>query len=380
MANLADLVAFMETIPHLGVSGIDCIVYKDHREIFRHAAGYSDIENRAPISRDALYNIYSATKIITCTAAMQLVECGKLLLTDPLYVYLPEFRDMKVKIGTFTITPAKRHIRILDLFTMSAGLSYELDTPELRKLVAETGGDFDTRDFVRALAKEPLLFEPGERWNYSYCHDVLGAVIETVSGVSFGEFLKESIFEPLGMKDSGFSIPQEKLARLAPQYEYNKDTRSVARISNNCRGKAGCRHESGGGGLITTVQDYVLFADALACGGVATNGQRILSKNAIDLMRRNQLDEKRLNDFWSMGYSEGTGYGLGVGVLKDSAASCTLVSENAFYWGGIGGVQVLVDPEIGLSLFVAQHTIGSPTELIKPKMWNILYSSVEARA
>jgi CubicO group peptidase (beta-lactamase class C family) len=291
-------------------------------------------------------------------------------------VYLPEFRDMRVKIGTFAIPPAKRHIKIVDLFTMSAGLSYDLDTPEMRTLIAETKGDFNTRDFVRALAKEPLLFEPGEGWNYSYCHDVLGAVIEVVSGMSFGEYLKKHIFDLLGMKDSGFSVPKEKIGRLAPQYRYNYDTHSVQRISSNCLGAAGSRHESGGGGLITTAEDYVLFADALACGGIAANGERILSKNTIVLMRKNQLDEKRLKDFRSMGYAEGLGYGLGVGILIDSAVACSLIPENAFFWGGIGGVQVLIDPSIELSLFVAQHTFGSPTELIKPKMWNILYSSI----
>jgi CubicO group peptidase (beta-lactamase class C family) len=376
MASFSDLKKFMDTIPQLGVSGMDCIVYRDHHEIFRHAAGYSDIENQLPIVPDALYNIYSATKIVTCVAAMQLVERGELLLSDPLCAYLPEFTDMKVKIGTFAIAPAKRPIRIVDLFTMSAGLSYELDTPEMRKLMKETGGDFNTRDFVRALAREPLLFEPGERWNYSYCHDVLGAVIEVVAGMSFGEYLKKNIFDPLGMGDSGFQVPEGKLGRLAPQYEYNYETRSVVRISSKCLGAAGFAHESGGGGLITTVEDYILFADALACGGKAANGEKILAKNTIDLMRKNQLDKRRLNDFWSMGYSRGSGYGLGVGVVMDSAVACTLTPEGAFSWGGIGGVQVLVDPGNGLSLFVAQHTFGCPAELIKPKMWNILYSSI----
>ena len=246
----------------------------------------------------------------------------------------------------------------------------------MRKLMAATGGDFTTRDFIGALAREPLLFEPGERWNYSYCHDVLGAVIEVVTGMSFGEYLKKSIFDPLGMEDSGFHVPEGKLGRLAPQYEYNYDTKSVSRISSRCLGAAGSAHESGGGGLITTVADYIRFADTLACGGTAANGEKILSKNTINLMRKNQLDEKRLADFWSMGYSRGSGYGLGVGVMTDSAATCTLTPEDAFFWGGIGGVQVLVDPGNRLSLFAAQHTFGCPTELIKPKMWNILYSSI----
>lgn len=377
-ANFDELKNFMDTIiAKLRIPGIDCIIYKDHREIFRYTTGYSDMENCIPILPGTIYNVYSATKIITCVAAMQLVESGKLILTDPLYEYLHEFNDMKVKKGTFSVVPAKRHIRIVDLFTMTAGLSYELDTPEMRKFIAETGGDFDTRDFVRALSKEPLLFEPGEGWNYSYCHDVLGAVIEVVSGMSFGEYLDRNIFKPLGMIDSGFTLPKEKSNRLAPQYQYDRNTKSVTRITNACLGAAGSRHESGGGGLIMTAEDYILFADALACGGIGANGERILAKNTIDIMRKNHLTGKALSDFMNLESKEGIGYGLGVGMITDSVKACTLVPESAFYWGGIGGVQVLIDPDNKLSYFVAQHLFGSPKELMKPNMWNILYSSID---
>lgn len=376
MATLDDLRVFMDSVAQFGVPGIDCIVYRDHGEIFRYSAGYAELESQTPVRRDALYNIYSATKPITCVGALQLVESGKMLLTDPVQDYLPEFGDMKVKIGTFAVAPAKRPIRIVDLFTMSAGLSYELDTPEMRKFIEETGGDFGTRDFVKALAREPLLFQPGERWNYSYCHDVLGAIIEVVSGMSFGEYLEKNIFEPLGMGDTGFSVPEEKLSRIAPQYQYDAATRTSKRISGKCIGAAGTRHESGGGGLITTVEDYIRFADAVACGGKGWNGERILSGRTIDLMRRNHLDERRLGDFWNMGYSKGSGYGLGVGMILDSVAGCCMTPEGAFFWGGIGGVQVLFDPGSGISLFAAQHSIGCPSELIKPRMWNILYSSL----
>lgn len=376
MTNFDHLRNFMDTVPQLGVSGIDCVVYQDHNLIFRYASGYSDIESRIPIQQNALYNLYSATKMITCTAALQLVEKGKLLLNDPLYTYLPEFKDMKVKSGTFVIKPANRPIRIVDLFTMCAGLSYELDTPEMRKLIADTGRDFSTRDFVRALAKEPLLFEPGTGWNYSYCHDVLGAVIEEVSGLSFGEYLKKNIFEPLGMKDTGFFVPKEKRERIAPQYQYSYETESVVRVSSDCIGAAGLRHESGGGGLISTVEDYILFADALACGGIGKNGNKILSENAINLMRRNQLKGKCLSDYREMVVSEGVGYGLGVSVTEDSAAALRFVPENSFSWGGLGGVQAFIDPANRLSYFVAQHTLYSPKHLIEPKMMNILYSSI----
>lgn len=368
---------YMDTIiSKLGVPGIDCIVYKDHQEIFRHSSGYSDIENKIPMTPGSIYNIYSATKIITCVAALQLVERGKILLTDPLYEYLPEFKDMKVRVDSFTAIPAKRHIRIVDLFAMTAGLGYELDTPVMRKFLEETGRDFDTRDFARALSQEALLFEPGEGWNYSYCHDVLGAVIEVVSGMSFGEYLKKNIFEPLGMKDTGFEVPEEKRERIAPQYQYDIQTKTVTKITNDCLGKAGTRHESGGGGLITTLEDYILFADALACGGVGANGERIISSRTIDLMRRNHLSGKSLSDFRKLGFNPGIGYGLGVATIMDQVEAHTLVSEGAFYWGGIGGVQVLIDPNIRLAYFVAQHNFGNPTQLIRPKMWNILYASI----
>ncbi|HWS42718.1 MAG TPA: serine hydrolase domain-containing protein [Pseudoflavonifractor sp.] len=378
MANgFENLARFMNTaLRELGLSGIDCIVWQDHRELFRHTAGYGDMEAKVPVAQDALYNIYSASKVITCVAAMQLVERGELLLTQPLSAYLPEFEHMQVKRGTFCITPAQRAIRIVDLFTMSAGISYELDTPEMRKLTADTGGDFSTRDFVGALAREPLLFEPGEGWNYSYCHDILGAVIEAVSGLSFGEYLKKNLFEPLEMEDAGFTVPAEKCGRLAPQYEYDSTTGAVARISCDCRGAAGRRHESGGGGLIMTAGDYILFADALACGGVGKSGARILSENSLRLMSRNHLAGDALKDFRAMVSNPGIGYGLGVATFTDPTAACSLVPEGAFYWGGIGGVQNLFDPQNRLSYFVAQHTMNSPKERLNPYMWNILYSSL----
>jgi len=363
-------------LPKIGVSGIDCIIYQDHQEIFRHAAGYSDIENRIPMRPDGLYNLYSASKVITCVAAMQLLEKGKIALFEPVHRYLPEFEKMLVKAGTFVILPAKKTIRILDLFTMTAGISYELDTPEMRKLFAENGRDFDTRDFVRALAREPLMFEPGEGWNYGYCHDVLGAIVEVVSGMTFGQYLRRYIFDPLGMKDTGFALTEANKHRIAPQYDYSYETGKAKRISSDCIGNAGERHESGGGGLISSCEDYILFADALACGGVGKSGARILSENSIRLMRKNHLRGSSLRDYQKMFPSEGVGYGLGVSVLMDPAAACSLAPADSFAWGGMGGVQNYFDCENRLSYFVAQHTLKSPKEYLEPYMRNILYATI----
>ncbi len=372
-----DLRAYMETtIPKLGLSGIDCIIYQNHEEIFRYAAGYKNVEEKSIIIPGTLYNIYSATKIITCVAALQLFEKGLFRLWDPVSQYLPEFSNMKVKYGRFSIAQAQNQIKIADLFQMTAGISYELDTPEKKRLMDRTKGDFNTRDLVKAIAEEPLLFEPGTGWSYSYCHDVLAALIEVLSGKKFGEYLNECIFAPLGMKDSGFTLPQEKRHRLAPQYQYNAENCSVTRISDDNLAPVGTYHESGGGGLITTAEDYILFADALACGGVGKSGEKILSKRTIDLMSRNQLSGKCLEDYRRMVPNKGIGYGLGVATFMDSANSYMLAPENAFYWGGMGGVQDLIDPQNRIAYFVAQHTVGSPTQILLPSMLNILYSSI----
>jgi len=367
-------------IEKLGLPGIDCVVYQDHKEIFRYQAGYADLEAKVPPATDALYNIYSGTKMITCTAAMQLVEQGRLHLLDPVSKYLPEFAEAQVKYGSFMVLPAKKHVRILDLFCMTVGLTYDLDTPGMRKFMEDTGGDFDCRDFVRALAKEPQLFEPGEGWSYSYAHDILGVVIETISGMSLGEYFEKHIFAPLGMKDTCFTVSEEKRDRLAPQYMYDLANGTVERIKTDCIGRLGTRHESGGAGLISSTEDYILFADALACGGVGANGTQIISKRSIDLMRTNRLSGKYLEEFMTIGAAVGSaagiGYGLGVGVFYDSVAACTLVPQGTFYWGGIGGVQNLVDVENRVSYYVSMHSVRNPTALIRPYMLNTLYGSI----
>jgi len=375
--NFDALKNFMDKrFEELGLPGIDCIIYQDHKEIFRHQAGFSDIEEKTLIAPNTLYNIYSATKVIVCVAGMQLVEKGQMLLSDPLYKYLPEFEKMQVKYGTFVATPAKKHIKVRDLFMMTAGLSYDLDMPQVRKLREETNGDFNSRQFVRALAKEPLLFEPGEGWNYSYCHDVLGALIEVISDQSLEEYLQENIFKPLGMKDTHFFLPEEKKKRLAPQYQYDANSKSAIRITDDCLARAGSRHESGGGGLIMSLEDYILFADALACGGIGKSGKKIISQRSIDLMRANHLEGKAMEDYRRMVSAKGTGYGLGVSTVFNSAASFTLVPEGAFKWGGLAGAQNLIDPTNRLSVYVAQHLVFSPKKYHIEQMKNIIYAAI----
>ena len=164
--------------------------------------------------------------------------------------------------------------------------------------------------------------------------------------------------------------------RLAPQYQFETLTGLVTRISGDCLFKLGSRHESGGAGLSMSLEDYALFADAMACGGVGKSGERILSSASIDLMRKNQLSDRLLEQFRKMGISRGIGYGLGAAVYTDSTAACTLVPDHSFYWGGAGGWQNLIDPKNRLSYVVAQHTVGSPKHLFNPHMLNALYGAM----
>jgi len=366
-----------ETFAGLEITGVDLIVWQEHKEIFRHQAGYMDLENKIPPAPGALYNIYSATKIITCVAALQLAEQGRLQLTDPVYKYLPEYENMQVRYGTWSYSPAKNKMTVADLFSMTAGLHYEGECASLRKLHEDTEGDFSTREFAAALAKEPLLFEPGTGWNYGFCHEVLGAIIEIVSGETFENYLQKNIFAPLGMKDSSFYLSGDRAERVAPQYSYNAGTGAVTKISHiSLAAFSGSRFASGGGGLIMPAEDYILFADALACGGTGANGAKIISKNSINLMSKNRLKSKAMEDYRNFGTMPGYGYGLGCGVVYDAAECMSLRPEGTFFWGGLGGVQNIIDPVNKLSAYLSMHLIAGPKHLFWPQMLNILYSAI----
>lgn len=364
---------FLEkAVNQLGVPGVDCIIYQDHQQIYRHAAGYMDVENQVPVASDALYNIYSATKVMTSVAAMQLVEQGKLRLTDPLDLYLPEFSNMMVKYGTFTLLPAVKKIQIAHLLSMTSGISYDPATPEKRRMLEQHPAEEVTNEMLAsAIASEPLLFEPGEHWHYGYNMEVLGRVIEVISGKSLGQYMKDHIFDPLGMVDTGFRVPDDKKHRVAPQYQYNSANGSISRISSEPWSVLG---ESGGGGIITTVEDYILFADALACGGVGKNGVQILSPRTIQLISENQLNATCLEDFHKMKPYAGMGWGLGVSTIFSPSAAYTLAPQYSIAWGGVGGCMNHIDPTNRVSFFISQHAIAFPKDLVNPNVLNILYA------
>lgn len=371
--NAGKFDSLLEYIVELGAPGCSLMIYKDHKELYRGKAGYNDTETEKAVEYSDIVNLYSSSKVMTCTAMLKLIGSGKVLFTDPLYDFIPEFKDIKVcdtaGNGTRFLREAKRPITILDLFTMSAGLDYDLASQPILKVREKTDGRCPTVETITALAQKPLLFDPGEHYNYSLCHDVLGAVIEIVSGMSFGEYMRANIFEPLEMSDTCFKLNDEQKTRLMCQYCYNSEKKKVEKISTACAHKLGDDYESGGAGIFSTLEDSAVFADALACGGVGRNGKRIIGEDMLSLMRENQFEPKRYAEFAHAGY----GYGLGVKTHMDRAKSLHPSPLGEFGWGGAAGTMMLIDPVNRISMFYVQHMLNTPYNFVD-RLYAALYS------
>lgn len=374
---------FMDSLTEWIVPGNSVVIYKDGKKVFEYSSGYSDLEKKIKKTGEEQLYIYSCSKVATVTAALQLYEQGKFLLSDPLYEYLPEFKKMYVKDGD-RIKAAENPITIRDLFTMTAGLSYATNTPAFEKARKLTDGKMDTRTVIKCLAEEPLLFEPGARWNYSLCHDVLAVLAEVVSGMRFSEYMKKYIFEPLDMNNSYYHTPNDVI--ISPQYIYEiQDTKNIVELQQKehtigvvkrAYGNElvfGENYDSGGAGIITTVDDYAKFAAALANSGTGLNNNRILSSATVKLMKTNQLNEaQRKTINWRR--LRGYGYGLGVRTLIDKAESGSNSSIGEIGWGGAAGATIIADTEEKVALFYAHHMLNPQEEYYQPRLRNVLYS------
>lgn len=373
--------------------GCCAVVYKDGKQVFRYQAGYSDLENKVKLTGNELFNIYSCTKVATVTAAMQLYERGMFLLDEPVCEFIPDFKDMTVRDTDGNIKKAEKYITMRHLFTMTAGFNYNR-TESLVKRATEFGdGKITAKSFARALAYEPLDFEPGTHWRYSLCHDVLGAVIEIISGKRLGDYMRENIFEPLGMNNTCFYLEEEKLDLMAQQYSYETEGEqdivrlqmgnytkkgSIVRVSKNNKISelSGPFIDSGGGGLISNPDDYIKLIAALANMGTGVNGEKILSSGAVELLRTNQLNESQLKDFtWPD--LQGYGYGLGVRTLINRGRNGNLGSIGEFGWSGAAGSSTLADPELNLAMVFSQHILNPRESCYCPRLRNVLYACVK---
>jgi len=373
------------------VPGVDCIVYKDHKELFRYYTGKRDKEENKPMDGNEIYLIFSMTKMLTCTAALQLKEKGKFTLDDPVSKFMPEFAKMRVSGEDFDTENAakivsgasfgedahasvdgyaKNPITVKHLFTMGAGFDYNLDADYFKKAIKE--GRTTTREMAGELSNCVLGFEPGTRYRYSLCHDILGALIEIWSGQRLSEYMKENVFEPIGMKNTFFGVDQNRLGDYAARYKFDEKG-NPERLPLECMYNLSPQYESGGAGLTSCTEDYALFLDALASGGVAKNGNRILKEDTVKLMGTNHLNTKQCDDFDNM--RPGYGYGLGVRTHINPERSGALSPVGEFGWDGAAGAFSMVDTKNKLSLTYFQHVHNWPLK-IQTEMRNALYEEL----
>ena len=382
---------FMDSLTSWRIPGNSVSVWLHGKEVFSYQSGFSDVQQHVPMCGDELFFIFSCSKVTTVTAALQLYEQGYFLLDDPLYDFIPEFRQVRVLEPDGTLRPPIRPITLRHLFTMTAGLTYDAQTAAFRKARSLSDGKMDTMTVIRCLAEDPITFDPGLHWQYSLCHDVLAAVVETVSGMRFQAYVRAHIFQPLGMSDS-FYHPEGLEDRIAPLYHFRNsnethpaDLQRADTAVNQADGVLlnvgkrnpdiyGSAYDSGGSGIITTVQDYAKLCAALSCGGKSRQtGERILSPGTVSLLHTNQLTEaQRATMDWPQ--LSGYGYGLGVRTMEDLALSGSNGTNAEFGWGGAAGATVLVDDEREIGMFYTHHMLNPQESYYQPRLRNVLYA------
>ncbi len=354
------------------ISGAVTLVARHGKIVHFQAHGLMDLESKKPMTTDAIFRIASMTKPITGVAVMMMVEEGKLRLNDPVSKFIPEFKDSKVAVPRDSITPrpsrqpggdpdyylapAWREITIRDLLTHTSGLiSGGIGAREAARSTPKTPTD-TLASYIPKLGSVPLDFQPGTEWAYSGTGgpDVLGRIVEIVSGQPYDEFLRTRIFEPLGMKDTFFYTPDDRRARLVTLYE---ESPQGLRKTANQDGYSSKIFFSAGAGLVSTAADYLQFAQMLLSGG-RLNGHVLLSPRTVQLMASNHVGEMFNGKLGRPAH--GMGYGLLVGVVEDSVASGLRVSTGSFGWDGAFGTQAWIDPrEKMVSLVMMQTRVAA---------------------
>ncbi len=355
--------------------------------------GHADVERGKPLAEDTIFRIYSMTKPVTSVAFMQLVEQGLVALDDPVHRYIPEWRDLAVfAAGThrtgFQTTPVTRPMQIVDLLRHTSGLTYGF---QLRSNVdaayraakigeIEKAGDLDS--FISGLAKLPLEFSPGTKWNYSVATDVLGYLVQKISGRRFEDYLRDEFFVPLGMTDTGFEVPAGQEARLAACYQPSRDGK-IALIDDPEKSSylTPPSFISGGGGLVSTAGDYLKFCQMLLDGGTA-GGRRYISRKTLELMTANHLpggvDLPALSiSLFSESNYAGVGFGLGFAVTLDPAKTLIPGSAGEFSWGGAASTSFWIDPKEELIGIFMTQLIPSSTYPVRRELRTLVYSALD---
>ncbi len=381
--------------------GILTQIYRRGELAHTGMAGMMDIERKKPMREDAIFRIYSMTKPITSVALMMLVEEGAIGLDDAVHTYIQSWKNLRVyqsgmpslvenTAGQFITAPVKRPMKVVDLVTHTSGLTYGFMTrtavdAEYRKMKIN---DFQTpgglEGMMEQLSKIPLDFSPGDHWNYSVSIDVMGYLVQKVSGMTFGEFLRTRLFEPLGMKDTAFSVPQSKMDRFCSCYMPKQG--GGLKIQDDA-GKSTYAEppklESGGGGLVSTLHDYMRFCRMMVEGGTL-DGVQILSPKTVQLFSTNLLPGgKSLIDlvageglFTEAGYN-GVGFSIGCGVTMDIAQTRLPGSTGEFFWGGAAATAFWIDPKEELTVVFMTQVMGTDARLtLRRDLRTLVYSAM----
>ncbi len=366
------------------MAGCSMELLRGGESLLRLACGCADLEKRTPVTYDSIFRLYSQTKPVTAVAAAMLMERGQLDAGSWVSDFLPGFKNPRVFVSPTETRPAKRNVTVADLFNMTAGLSYPggMDAEAAyAKLFSDDqeemkrGGGLTTVELANEIGKLPLAFDPGSAYKYSTCADVLGAVVELVDGRPFGRFLKEELFDPLGMKDTAFYVPTEKQSRLVTCYKRTDGGLRVFDSLHLCVGDYSRppRFESGGAGLVSTLNDYAKFASMLLGGG-SLNGVRYLSPRTVEWLTAPFIPDFMIDTLWDnqRGYS----YAKLMRVCVAPGKSVGLARRGEYGWDGWLGTYFANFPEENLTLLFCQNTTDAGTSPLVRKIRNLILSEM----
>lgn len=368
------------------VNGVVTIVVKDDRLIQYKAYGYADAEDKKPMHKDDLFRIASQTKALVSVGAMILYEEGKFTLDEPISDFIPAFRHMQVldafhkEDTTYTTVPAKREITFRDLLTHTSGLDYPgIGSEQMKAIYAKAGIpsglgniDMDLKERMEALARLPLVHQPGEKWTYGLSVDLLGCLVEIISGTNLEDYLAKKIFRPLGMKDTYFNVPAAKAGRLTAVYTEDS-LHHIIRWDKHHFGVdpdyplANKHYFSGGAGITSTAFDYAIFLEMMLNGG-RYNDVQVLAPRTVQLMTSGEVPYL---------YNEMNNFGLGFEITSAQSAARDLRNEGTFSWGGYFGTTYWADPKAHMAcLIMTQQTPNSHGDLAK-KFEQLVYQSLK---
>ena len=373
------------------IAGCQITVVRGGQVAYHRSLGLMDRERAIPMAEDTIFRIYSMTKPIASVALMQLYEKGLFQLADPVHRYIPEWRTLQVGLagddGAISLVKPERPMNVRDVLMHMTGLPGALfpgnpidDAFGAARAAHHRGMTLE--GITALLAEHPLKFHPGTQWNYGLSTDIVGRLVEILSGLRFDDYLRQEIFEPLGMVDTGFFVPEESSERLAACYQYRPaNTPSLMDGPLTSRYLRPRSYLSGAGGLVSTTSDYVAFCQMLANGG-HLDGRRVLGRKTLELMTRNHLPggatlmDLSVGGFGEAGF-EGVGFGLGFAVGQGPAATAMAGSEGDFYWGGAASTAFWIDPAEDLTAVFMTQLFPSIAYPFRAQLRALVYQAID---